>query len=235
MKWDNFVFGVSSIDYSMINLGKRVWSESLSESDSACRRFNLVFFFARVLVCIHGDFCRVHWLCSPPTTESYEGKCTKGKPIRLGKSGLRIQYTHTEETNQQFGISVFIPKFITHLEKKSGNIGLSPAWLTLQPPLSASETYRRFSEGLRKRARHVQPIGRIGPLRPPVQPSKGQSGVLLIMWPLGQLGHRQPPGSRPKASRVATHGPQVSSFGGRSYPSTEVQSVYSIAPADKVG
>ena len=37
MKGDNFVIGVSSIDSSTINLGKTVLSESLLESDSACR------------------------------------------------------------------------------------------------------------------------------------------------------------------------------------------------------
>ena len=42
----------------------------------------------------------------------------------------------------------------------------------------------------------------------------------------------QPPGSRPHASRVATHGQQVASFGGF-YPSAEVQSAYSTAPADR--
>ena len=43
----------------------------------------------------------------------------------------------------------------------------------------------------------------------------------------------QPPGIRPSALRVATHGQQVASLGGGSYPSAEVQSAYSTAPADR--
>ena len=42
----------------------------------------------------------------------------------------------------------------------------------------------------------------------------------------------QPPGFRPSALRVATHGKQVASLGGGGYPSAEVQSVYSTASAD---
>ena len=106
MKGDNFVIGVSSVDSSTINLGKRVWSESLSESDSACRCFGL------------GFFSFGFWLCLVPI-EPYEGRdVLRGKPICLGKSRLHIQYTHTKVKDQQFGIWVFIPKFITHLEIK---------------------------------------------------------------------------------------------------------------------
>ena len=42
----------------------------------------------------------------------------------------------------------------------------------------------------------------------------------------------QPTGIRPSALRVATHGQQVASLG-FFYPSAEVQSAYSTAPADK--
>ena len=38
------MIGVFSIDSSTINLGKRVWPESLPESDSACGGFNFGFF-----------------------------------------------------------------------------------------------------------------------------------------------------------------------------------------------
>ena len=85
IKGDNFVIGVSSIDSSMINLGKRVWSESLS--DSACGCFSFGVFFAWVLVCIHRDFCWVHWLCSSPTMEPYEVKCQGGNPFALANQG----------------------------------------------------------------------------------------------------------------------------------------------------
>ena len=43
----------------------------------------------------------------------------------------------------------------------------------------------------------------------------------------------QPPGFRPSALRVATHGQQVASLGGGGgYPSTEDQSAYSTAQMD---
>ena len=58
MKGDNFVFGVSSVDSSNINWGKRVWSESLPESDSACRRFNFGVFLLGFwgIFCIHSFY-----------------------------------------------------------------------------------------------------------------------------------------------------------------------------------
>ena len=98
------MIGVSSIDSSTINLG-----EGPGQSPYRSQTLHadaLIFFF------LGFGFVLYPWgflLSSPtvlPTTESYEGKCTRGKPIRLGKSGLHIQYTHTEETNQ-FGISRF--------------------------------------------------------------------------------------------------------------------------------
>ena len=44
----------------------------------------------------------------------------------------------------------------------------------------------------------------------------------------------QPPRFRPSALRVATHGQQVAPLWA-SYPSAEVQLVYSTAPADRTG
>ena len=73
-----------------------------------------------------------------------------------------------------------------------------------------------------------------GPIRPPVRPSKGQSGVLqAIDHSVTGLVTAQPPGIHTSALRVATHGQQVASLAGASYPSAEVQSAYSTAPADK--
>ena len=67
MKGDNFVIGVSAIDPSTINLGKRVWSESLAELDSACGRFSfggflLGFWFCFVSIGIFAEFtdCAPH-------------------------------------------------------------------------------------------------------------------------------------------------------------------------------
>ena len=73
-----------------------------------------------------------------------------------------------------------------------------------------------------------------GPIRPAVRPSKGQSGVLqAIDHSVAGSMTAQPPGIRPSALRVATHGQQVASLGGGSYPFAEVQSAYSTAPADR--
>ena len=82
------------------------------------------------------------------------------------------------------------------------------------------------------RAWHDQPIDRIGPIRPPVRPSKGQSGVLqAIDHSVAGSMTAQPPGIRPSALRITTHGQQVASLGGGSYPSAEVQTAYSTAPS----
>ena len=68
---------------------------------------------------------------------------------------------------------------------------------------------------------------------PTVRPSKGQSDVLqAIDHSVTGSMTAQPPGIRPSTLRVATHGQQVASLGG-SYPSAEVQSAYSTAPADR--
>ena len=67
-----------------------------------------------------------------------------------------------------------------------------------------------------------------GPIRPPVRPSKGQSDVLqAIDHSVAVSMTAQPPGIRPSALQVA-------SMGVGAYPSAEVQSAYSTAPADRV-
>ena len=74
-----------------------------------------------------------------------------------------------------------------------------------------------------------------GPIRLPVRQSKGQSGVLqAIDNSVAGSMTAQPPGIRPSALQVATHGQQVASLG-KSYPSAEVQSAYSTASADRAG
>ena len=74
-----------------------------------------------------------------------------------------------------------------------------------------------------------------GPIRPPVRLSKGQRDVLqAIDHSVAGSMTAQQPGIRPSTLRVATHGQQVPSLGGGSYPSAEVQSAYSTAPADRV-
>ena len=72
-----------------------------------------------------------------------------------------------------------------------------------------------------------------GPIQPPIRPSKGQSGVLqAIDHSVAGSMTAQPPGICPSALWVTTHGQLVASLGG-SYPSAEVQSAYSTAPADR--
>ena len=58
-----------------------------------------------------------------------------------------------------------------------------------------------------------------GPIRPPVRPSKGQSGVMQAIdhSVVGSMTAR-PPGIRPSALRVATHGQQLASLGGGVLP-----------------
>ena len=74
-----------------------------------------------------------------------------------------------------------------------------------------------------------------GPIRPPIRPSKGQSGVLqAIDHSVAGSMTAQPPGICPSTLQVTTHGQQVASLVGGSYPSAEVQSAYSTAPADRV-
>ena len=65
------------------------------------------------------------------------------------------------------------------------------------------------------RAWYNQPIDRIGPIRPYVRPSKGQSGVLQaidhsVTWSMTA----KPPGSFPSALRVATHSQLVMALDG---------------------
>ena len=84
------------------------------------------------------------------------------------------------------------------------------------------------------RARHDLPIDRIEPIQLPVRPSKCLSSVLqAIDHSVAGSMTAQLPGFRPSALRVATHGQRVASMVEGSYPSTEVQSAYSTAPADR--
>ena len=58
-----------------------------------------------------------------------------------------------------------------------------------------------------------------GPIRPPVRPSKDQSGVLqAIDHSVAGSMTAQPPGFHPSALQVATHGQQMASFSGGLIP-----------------
>ena len=75
----------------------------------------------------------------------------------------------------------------------------------------------------------------LGPIRPPVRPSKGQSSALqYIDHSVAESMTAQQQGSRPSALRVAAHGQQAAPLEVGSYPSAEGQSAYSTAPADRV-
>ena len=83
------------------------------------------------------------------------------------------------------------------------------------------------------RAWEDQPIDQIGSIRPPIRPSKSQSGALqAIDHSVTESMTAQLPGFHPSVLRVATHGQQVASLG-RSYPSAEVQFAYSTTPANR--
>ena len=72
-----------------------------------------------------------------------------------------------------------------------------------------------------------------GSIRPPVRPSKGQSGVLQVIdHSVAGSMTAQPPGIRPSALRVATHGQQVASLGGLT-PLQRCSRCISTAPADR--
>ena len=62
------------------------------------------------------------------------------------------------------------------------------------------------------RAGHDQPIDQIGPIRPLVRPSKGQSGVLQVIDDsVARSVTAQPPEFRSSALRVTALGRQVAS------------------------
>ena len=64
------------------------------------------------------------------------------------------------------------------------------------------------------RAWHDQPIDHIGPIQPPIRPSKGQNGVLhVIDCSVAGSMTSQPPGSCPSVLRVMAHSQLVASFG----------------------
>ena len=87
MKGDNFVIGVSSVDSSMINLGKRVWSELLSEPDSACGHFSFVFFFAFISIGIFAEVTD----CAPQPPQNPIKRNIKGET----HSPWQIRATHS--------------------------------------------------------------------------------------------------------------------------------------------
>ena len=113
-----------------------------SELDSACRCFNFGVFSFGFFFCIHRDFCRIHWLCFPTTTEPYEGKCQGGNPFALANQGYTFSILTLKKGTNNLGSLGFHSQVYYSPRDKRGNIGLSLAWLTLQPSLSALETYK---------------------------------------------------------------------------------------------
>ena len=131
---------------------------------------------------------------------------------------------------------VFVPK-ITTSPGTERTTSLSTAWLTLQPSSSFRFKKKKKKKKKKKNLReycHDQPIDRIGPLQPPVKPSKGQSGVLQETWPLDFQAKYCSTTRIPSLSITGRHPrPTGSLVGGGVYPSAEVQSAYSTAPADR--
>ena len=106
----------------------------------------------------------------------------------------------------------------TYGKKRVGN---SSAKVDRSVPQEQTVWYDRESKKNKNKTTHV--LGHVGtsrligsgPIRPPVRPSKGPSGVLqAIDHSVAGSMTAQPPGIRPSALRVATHGQQVASLGG---------------------
>ena len=159
MKGDNFVIGVSSVDSSMINLRKRVWSESLSESDSAYRHFSFVLFFCLGfgVFCIHRDFCWVHWLRSPPTTEPYEGKYQEGNSFTLANQGYTFSILTLKKRTRNLGSLGFHSQVYYSSREKRGNLGLSSEMID---PAATTFCYWNLWKSFAG-LWHVQPIDQI--------------------------------------------------------------------------
>ena len=86
----------------------------------------------------------------------------RGKPIRIVISGLHCQHTHAGGWQFSFVPGFYSQDNFTHPGTET-SIGLSPAWLTLQPSPSNSDFCKKLKEGW-----NDQPIDWIGPLRSPV-------------------------------------------------------------------
>ena len=115
----------------------------------------------------------------------------------------------------------------------SNTFKIQLGWIFIWP----HEQLKEYDQDNKIGAWHNQPIDWIGPLQPPVLPNKSQSGAFQVTWPLWLPGHRQlshkdpvlmPYGWLSTANRWSRWW-----RGRKSYPSVEVQLVYSAAPADK--
>ena len=142
MKGDNFVIGVSSIDSNTINLGKGIWPESLSESDSACRCFSfgvfsLGFWFVSIGIFAEFTDCAPHPLQSP-----MKRIALGGNPFALANQGYTFSICTLKKGTSNLGSLGFHSQVYYSPREKRENISLSSEWLTLQPQLSASETYK---------------------------------------------------------------------------------------------
>ena len=181
----------------------------------------------------------VHWSNAPPATmdSNLRKEWTKGAThspwLRRGyKTSILMQRVWfwasaklcflknnnltavISPTSAQLTVS---PRLLAHMEKKKvGNSSAKVDWIVPQEHIV---WYDR--ENKKNKTTYV--LGHVGtsrligsgPIRPPVRPSKGQSGVLqAIDHSVTGSMTAQPPGIRPSALRVATHGQQVASLGG---------------------
>ena len=124
MKGDNIVIGVSSVDSSTINLRKRVWSESLLESDSACERFrfevfSLGFWFSFISI---GNFAEFTVL--PMQNGALSREMSRGKPIRLPNQGNIFSILKLRKGTSNLGSQ---SQDYNSPSDKRGELGLSSA------------------------------------------------------------------------------------------------------------
>ena len=124
MKRDNFVIGVSSIDSSMINLWKRVWSSQTLHADALVLGF---FAWVLVLFCIHRDFAEFTDYATHPPWSPMKGNAQVGNPIALANQGYTFSILTLRKRTSNLGSLGFHSQVYYSPRDKRGNIGFSSA------------------------------------------------------------------------------------------------------------
>ena len=156
----SFVIRVSFVDFSTINLGKRVTlSQCLSQIlhvDVLVVGFFRLFFFCRFLMSL---------LTMLPT--HHEGKCQRGNPFVLTNQGYIFSTLTLKKRINNLGSSSFHFQNYYSPRDKRGNM----SFFSMIDPVNTAFCHRDLQNsfaGLQKRAWHDQPIDQIRPLRPPI-------------------------------------------------------------------
>ena len=165
MKGDNFVTGVSIIDFSMINLGKRVWSESLSESDSGCGRFSCAFFFTGFWFASIRNFAKFTDCAPHPPRNPMKGNAQGGNPFALANQGYSVTLRKQTSNLESRG---FHSQVYCSPRDKRGKHRSFFSMIDLAATAFCFRTLQKSFAGFRKRVWHNQPIDRIDWLIDPV-------------------------------------------------------------------